>query len=341
MNLKRVKRKSPIVRILVIGFMLILVALPVLLFIATLPPGERIIKGILESQLTTQLHQRVTIDVFETNLLSRVQILGLRIADAREDHATPALEVGAVRVHYDLKPLLHRVADIRSVEIDSVRIHVQRDRQRRFNVALLDSATRSKKEVKAEDSTQSSWKVRLGTFALNGMHVDYSDRTVPATATIDGIRASVRNGGKEDSYDLFLDTGRGKLQYAKYPATDLNMRVRAGYSDAGIVLDSLLVRASDLVLRAGGILPAKERAPVKAHARLTGSPERLYGQLQKTLKLPDLSMNGDVAIDVHVAGTRRSPEAAVRMELPAVNVRHAGFSRSLITARVEAGLSRR
>jgi uncharacterized protein involved in outer membrane biogenesis len=134
----------------------IVVTIPVLLFVATLPPGERVIKGILESQLTSQLHQQVSIEGFETNLLSRVQMLGLRIADARTGKSTPALEVGTIRLEYALPPLLHHELAVHLVEIDSVRINVERDRRSRFNVVALDSALNAPKKKTVEKDTTTS-----------------------------------------------------------------------------------------------------------------------------------------------------------------------------------------
>jgi autotransporter translocation and assembly factor TamB len=330
---RRAKRRFPVLRVIGIGLILVIVAIPILLFVATLPPGERFIKGVLESQLTDQLHQPVSIEIFETNLLSRVQILGLRIADARDGRKTPALEVGAIKVHYDLSQLLHRVVAVRSVEIDSVRIVLERDRRRTFNVALLDSAARSKKPEKEKDTSRSAWRVRLDRFSLNGPSVHAVDSLLPASAAIDGLDILAVRGEQADSYDLVLDTGTGTLQYARYPAADLNLRLHAFYSDSGIRLDSLIFRSSGLQLRADGIIPLKENAPIKAHARLTGSLQPLYTQLKKPLHLPPMTMNGDIVIDAVVGGTRRRPEAKVRADLPAVNVRYAGLSRSLIAAR--------
>ena len=201
----------------------------------------------------------MSIGVFETNLLSRVQILDLRIADARAGRKTPALEVGALKVEYALMPLLHHEVAVHLVEIDSVRIDVERDQRSHFNVAALDSALHTPRKTKEnEDTTVSSWKIHLGKFALNGLRLEYHDATLPAAATIDGLDVLVRRGRKDKSYDLVLDTGRGELQYANYPAADLNLRAWAIYSETGITLDSLLVRTSDLLLRAEGTIPTKE-----------------------------------------------------------------------------------
>lgn len=328
------KRRSPFVRIVGIGVICIIVAIPVLLFVATIPPGERVIKGILESQLSSQLHQQVSIGVFETNLLSRVQIFDLRIADARHERKTPALEVGAIKLEYALMPLLHRVLDVHLVEIDSLRINVERDRRDRFNVVLLDSALHARRErEEKEDTAASSWKLQLGEFSLNDLRLDYHDAVLPAAATIDGLRVRAIRGREANSFDVLLDTGSGEIQYSKYPAADLNLRVKGMYSEAGIRLDSLMARTSGLLLTAEGDIPAKETGRMKANIHLTGVPQNVYAKLQKPLNLPPLKLEGNVAITAHVAGTPSAPEASLRMDLPEINMRHAGLSRGLIVAR--------
>ena len=52
------------------------------LFFLTISPGEKIIKGILETQLTEYFLQPVNIEEFETNLLSRVRLKDISIMEA-------------------------------------------------------------------------------------------------------------------------------------------------------------------------------------------------------------------------------------------------------------------
>ncbi len=61
MDLRRMKVWSPVFRVILVGFVAIAAAVPIFLFVATLPPGEQTVKGILESQLSSQLHQSVSI----------------------------------------------------------------------------------------------------------------------------------------------------------------------------------------------------------------------------------------------------------------------------------------
>ena len=59
-------------------FCLLLALLCVML---TLPPGENILKGIVESRLSDALTVQVTIEQLETNLLSRVVLSDMRLSD--------------------------------------------------------------------------------------------------------------------------------------------------------------------------------------------------------------------------------------------------------------------
>lgn len=93
----------------------------------TTKPGEKIISGILASELKKVFDNNVEIKKFETNLLSRITLEHIKIYKKTDIDTIPLLNIGNAKVHFNIFNLLSNNVSIKKITIEDIFVNIQRD----------------------------------------------------------------------------------------------------------------------------------------------------------------------------------------------------------------------
>ena len=145
------------------GSLILLVIL--LLIFASTPPGEGILRKIIQGQLSSATYQTVRIGKLETDILSRLRLEDISIPAS--DTADAGVEIGSVRINYSLAPLLSRKIRIDSLHVESVRLNMVKDSSGDYNFRLLDSLTAPREEKPPVASGEEvGWRVETASVRV-------------------------------------------------------------------------------------------------------------------------------------------------------------------------------
>lgn len=245
-----------------------IVALLLLFF--SLEPGERIIKGLLETRISDLLGRRVVIGKLETNLFSRLQIEGVSIAGGGDRDRFFELE--RCTMEYSLSRLHARSLLLSSVELDGLVVVIEVDSSGAHDLPFPRQGGGGNGRMPLD--------IELARACIKRARVDYRDSA--------GVRASVSNLGldllAEDDgsyrYRVSVDSvvgGRESVGFELSGATaegHITKQLQHAFVDASLYLphidisgfparectaelsytgDSLFLRRADLLLADGSL----------------------------------------------------------------------------------------
>ena len=323
-----------VLRTLLWGLLSLVLLVVVVLTLAALPPGESIIRGKLESILSSQLHQPVTIGSFETNLFSHVQLTDIAVRSASDTGAPAEIEVDRVAVNYSLWPLLRKEIDIKSVRIDTVNIRLLKRASGRYNFALLDSLA-SSSGSSATQAGSSSFTFKLGSAILQSLSIEYTDSILPMRAALENMSIQVESADTSSGYSFAIRHDTGYVQYSTFPSGPLKIDATGQYTPELWRLDTLDIAIEQLTLAGHGHMEQAGQSPIEATLRLEGDPQRLIEIVSREFDLPGFKTTGELRANVDVAGTAKTPKAKATLNLPDITYNGVQATNGVLAARWE------
>jgi autotransporter translocation and assembly factor TamB len=295
----------------------ILIALVLIcLVLLALPPGESLLKGVAESQLSQSLGQQVTIGKLRTNLLSRVDVRDIRIAAANDPGSSPVLQIDNVEVHYSFWSLLHREISLEYVNITGGRIHIERDSSGRFNVALLDSLTQSAPtETRSTSRSASGFKVTVTEATLSDFDTDYKDDLLGTHAWLLGLSAGI-NSNEANGYAGKLVVDSTNVAYHNRQLGSGNVTAGGHWQNQTLTVDSLYSVFAGLHLTGSGSVPFDDSSEIDFHVSVTGNPNRLISRFQGLAAIPEVNVAGPLNLNANFSGDISNPIVDGHLTIP-------------------------
>ncbi len=322
-----------IVRWLAAVMLSVCAAIVLLLFVLTLSPGEKIIKGIAESKLRDLLGQEVQIGKLETNLLSRLQIQDVEIFRVHAGDTVSFLSLPYARARYSLMDLLFRGLSADSLNIDGLILSLKKDSSGSYNLPLLDSA---EKTGSTTDSVLIPLPLPFRELKLGNGRIKYVDESTPQmSVSISGLTLVVEAKAQE-SYHYRVSVDSTTAEYQGFPIAATQLALQGLISTQELRLDSVSVHVSDLQLTgSGAAFPLYDSTSIRADFSLKGNPGRLVQAAREHFSDMRPPINGDLNLAVHAHGTTEHPKLDVRVSFPVLDISQTQVRDILVHAELE------
>ncbi|MBD3180568.1 MAG: AsmA family protein [Candidatus Latescibacteria bacterium] len=302
--------------IITAGSLILLVAIS--LFLASLPPGEDILRKIAESQLSSALYQQVDIEDLQTNVISRMSLKRVDIPGGGP--AGGGIHIETVELRYDLLSLINRTVAIESVNIRSPRFEVIRSSAEGFNIELLDSLAAPRPEnVQKPDGEEGKWRIRIGTVRVKGAEISYKDLPLRLTARLDrlSLQAEAGDAGPED-ISITLKSDSGIISYKDLSPVPVTLFSRGAWKEGRILSDSTRLVLGDLAIMASGSASSSYEYPPELNLKIRGRPPAAVSPMVRQLDSQFSGISGSVSIAAELEGPVTSPRGKLRGMIPAL-----------------------
>lgn len=305
-------------RIAAFVLLAIIVLLVIGITLLTLPPGEKLLTGILESKLTSALGQPVKIGSFETNLLSRIEIENLEVA--AEDTA-PVLRIEHVRIGYHAWPLLHKEIALEKVAINGVRVDIQRGNDGSVGIPLLDLTLADSSGVKEnEQSSASFFTVSVGEIALRDAEITYRDSASRLSAALFNLSGDLTTG-RDSSYFGSWSLDSVIAEFEEMPLHAGQLAATGGYRSGIVTIETLNGKIEQLDLKAHCGIALEQDSLVEGQLELKGDIQSTLQKISHAFDFPLFESKGELDLKLTAAGAFASPEYQLTAALPSISTR--------------------
>jgi len=304
-------------------------SLLILVFAAVLfltsSPGEGIIKGWIEDALSAQIGLPVSIDKFETNLWTRVEIDKLLVSPDSDSASTPVLYVGKVSAGYSLFQLLGDDITLKSLLIDSAAIGVTVDSLGRYGIPILDRPSEP-----PADTTGQGGSISIDSISLHRFGALYADRQMPLTVELAGTRLSA-GCDREGVCSGRLTAVKLAAVYDSLALDIDDIDVSARFDGEMIRLERVHADCAGLQLEAQGTIGIAEPAGVELTATVEGPLDSLLSILAEGFDLP-VTKAGHLSAQCRVEGSMSDPVVGLHADLDELVARDIAVSSALLRA---------
>ncbi len=326
--------RKRVVRWLARGIVFVFAALVLLLFMLTLSPGEKIIKGFAEGKLQDLLGQEVRIGSLETNLLSRAQVRDVQIYQFLSGDTIPLLSLDYLRVDYRLTDLLRRPLSIRSLIMDRVLLSVNRDTSGAYNMPFLNTG-----EKTDSISAPAPLEVRLHKAELNNATLEYLDNSIPIDAAVHNLNVTLEYQ-KDEIYLYHLRVDSSKVEYQGIPLTGNDIHLGGLWSPRRSRLDSVRVRLPGMEFKGNAeFVEDGGYSSIAGDFNLRGNPGLLLKGVSEHLTDKVPSVEGELNLSLHVEGSLDQPKLSLELDLPELEIAEIRLHKGLIQAELEPGFA--
>ncbi|MFH2024731.1 MAG: hypothetical protein ABIK30_02760, partial [bacterium] len=268
--------------------------------------GEKQILGIAEKQLTRLLEAPVSIGVLETNLFSCLQIEDLQIYQSIDQ---PILYLKKADIRYNIFKLLKKSLDVKSLNLDSMSLFIERDSSGRFTFNYLNGLLKP-------DTTTSQFTVSLQQFNIERSLFQYNDLSIP----LEGILAQTSIHLQEtaaSTYQLQLRAGQSDIRVLQTPFTFNDIQVNAEIKNGNVTLAEFQTVSAELTLSGTLTTTIPE---LEASIRIRGNP----GRSLKT-SLPGLysilsPIDGEMDVNISAQGKFPAPDIELQAIIPQLTI---------------------
>ncbi|MDZ7860925.1 MAG: translocation/assembly module TamB domain-containing protein [Candidatus Krumholzibacteriota bacterium] len=313
------------------GGLILLIA--VLLIFATLPPGEDILRRVIQGRVSAITHQETLIGDLETDIISRLIIRDINIP--APDSIGGGVKIGAVELNYRLKPLLNRKVIIDSIKIRSPRLNIVRDSTGGYNLPLLNSLLAPPEDSLRETAVQGGrWNIEAGAVRITGADISYIDRLVPVNFRLGQILFLAGSPGSgHTGRSARIKIGTGMMKYQTLPEIPFSFFYSGEISEGLIVSDSTRLAVGGFILSVTGSVETDGEYLSDLQLGLQGEPLPVISQIMESLELPVDKIGGRLSAAANLKGPLSFPRGDARVVLPEIHYRGLVFKDCLLKVR--------
>ncbi|UCE19360.1 MAG: translocation/assembly module TamB domain-containing protein [Gemmatimonadota bacterium] len=314
------------------GLLFVFAAIMLGLFMLTLSPGEKVLKGFLEKQLRQKLGLEARIGRCETNLLSRVQFQDVCVCDPNSDTSDTLLTLNQARIQYSLANLLRRRLSIQSIDLDGLSMSLSRDSTGSLHFPIVSESASSDTV-----SPKPGFSVQLDRFSLKHASLTYQDALLLLGMSVENVSSTIERR-EDEAYSFSLRVDSVDVGYQGIPLSGKDFELRGILNERRISLDSLSANVMRFELSGKGELVRDETpSSVRGDFLLKGNPERLLQAVHTYLPKGLTVGEGDLNLALHVDGSLDHPKALAHLDLPHFEIYSVPIQKGHIEADVEPG----
>jgi len=268
-----------------------------------LPPGGRILANALTAGLSHLLDADVTVDRFETNLIARIRIGGLRITDARKAGGA-SLACRDLTIRYALLPLVRGRLRLDAVDADSLVVVAYPG----LFAGAADTAS-----MESPPPASSRFTLDLRRIRLTRGVLIYRDTLQVLDVAVDGLRIAADR--KEDMH-FRLDADSLRFRSPGHILAAGPVTLSGRFGEETLTVDAFYAGFPGFEASAQGRAALAGDQRLEAQLRISGEPSRLY----RTLRLPGPVPEGTIVAMIEAGGTLSAPSVSAALTFPALRL---------------------
>ncbi|RJP75108.1 MAG: hypothetical protein C4524_12115 [Candidatus Zixiibacteriota bacterium] len=300
------------------------------LFFLTTGPGENLVRGIAEDQLSSLLDQQVEIGDFETNLLSRLQLDDVAVYRTENGDTTSLLFLDHALVRYDPFALLQQTLVLEEVVLDSLNASLIKDAAGNYNLAFLNTEP-GEPDTSRPDTAGGGFTFELGRIEINNSYLSYLDKAEPRTyATLKGLDLTARQEGEEFRFDFDLAADSGAVEVQKIETAIRELALSGVGGPEGGRLANLSARLPGLELSGQGSVDLEGDGALDGRVRLQGNPEPALEELRAFVPADLYPVEGRLDLTARLDGALNNPRVEAELTFPELRLAGTEIQRGLV-----------
>ncbi len=277
------------------------------------------VKDAAAAEASKQFNREVRIERLDFNIFKGVGIKGFYIGNRNGEGFTPGAFIAADRASagYEFLPLLFGKVNLTTVELDTPKILIEKNKKGEYNFA--DLAKGMKNAPSSSESGQSAngklpVKLSMSKFAINSGEIDYNDNSVsPAVkAAVKDLNVSVTGLSLEGDKPFKLKAS-AVMEYNKAPVNlSAEGSIQVKFDEQEVSLRDFTARLPGLTFTATGEVKKFLESPAfSLQAKVTADCGELKNTVAPMLPpvmavyMKDIILFGAASFDLSVKGEAR------------------------------------
>jgi len=302
--------KKRVLKVLGIIALLALALIAVTFLVFSTSPGENLVRGWLEGQISQYVGGSAEIGTLETNLLSRLQLQNVLVRLAKETTCDTLLRISHLKLDYTLWDLIGDAIVLKALTLDTIEICLKRDSAGKFGIAAVDTVS--------EDSSpeeESTFRLKVGQVSVESASVRYYDASLLFLTRLVNGRISVKSD-QQNIYAFNINIEKANAEYDALPLPIVDVRCSGSWSGTKLAVESLSANLAELQCLAEGTFSQGDSTLISGELTVSGNPSALIETLQSRYDLPALQVDSGLFLHATVSGPLESPEIRAVLFVP-------------------------
>jgi hypothetical protein len=309
-EVKKVKKR--VLKVITITALLAFAFITVAFLVLTTSPGEKLVRGWLEGQISEYVGGSAEIGFLETNLFSRLQLQNVLVRLAEETTCDTLVRISHLRLDYALLDLIGDEIVLKALTLDTIEICLARDSAGKFGFAAVDTAS---KDSSLQEEPE--FRLRVGQASVECANVRYYDAPLLFLTRLVNGRISVKSD-QQNIYRFDLCIEKANAEYDSLPLPVVDIRCSGSWSGTELAVESLSANFAELQCLAEGTLSQGDSIRVSGELTVSGNPSVLIETLRSRYDLPALQVDRGLLLHATASGLLESPEIRAELFLPRV-----------------------
>ncbi len=302
--------KKRVLKVIAITALLASMLIAVTFLVLTTSPGENLVRGWLEGQISEYVGGSAEIGTLETNLISRLQLQNVLIRPAKGVTCDTLVRIGHLKLSYALWDLIGDEIILKALTLDTIELCVTRDSAGKFGIPVIDTIT--------EDSTskeESKFSLKVGQASVECANVRYYDASLLfLTRLVNGSISMKCIHQDICAFDLCIE--KVNAEYDGLPLPIVDIRCSGSWSSTKLAVESLSANFAELQCLAEGTFSQGDSTLISGELTVSGNPSALIETLQSRYDLPALQVDSGLFLHATVSGPLESPEIRAVLFVP-------------------------
>lgn len=302
--------KKRVLKVIAITALLASMLIAVTFLVLTTSPGENLVRGWLEGQISEYVGGSAEIGTLETNLFSRLQLQNVLVRLAKGTSCDTLVQIGQLRLDYALWDLVGKEIVLKALTLDTIEICLERDSTGHFGIAAIDMVPEN-----LSPAEESNFRLKVGQVSVESANVRYYDASLLFLTRLINGRISVKSN-QQNIYAFDLSIEEANAEYDDLPLPIVDIRCSGSWSGTKLAVESLSANFAELQCLAEGALSQGDSTWISGELTVSGSPSVLIETLRSRYDLPVLQVDSGLFLHATVSGPLESPEIRAELSLP-------------------------
>jgi len=304
--------KKRVLKVIAITALLASMLIAVTFLVLTTSPGENLVRGWLEGQISEYVGGSAEIGTLETNLFSRLQLQNVLVRLAKGTSCDTLVRISHLRLDYALLDLIGDEIVLKALTLDTIEVCLTRDSAGNFGIAAIDTVP----EYSTPDE-ESKFRLKVGQASVECANVRFYDASLLFLTRLVNGRISVKSNQQNIyAFDVYVE--KANAEYDGLPLPIVDIRCSGSWSGTKLAVESLLANFAELQCLAEGTFSQGDSTLISGELTVSGNPSVLIETLRSRYELPAIQVDGDLHLRATASGPVESPEIRAVLSLPRV-----------------------